>query len=194
MSLFERPNGTQYHDRTISVKTFDYDEEAFVVEGCLTDERIQPSHMVTGEPRPAGILHRVIIHLLVGKATLKILDLRISMPTVPREECRQAGEHLEVIKGASISRGFTAKVKALAGHGKGCQHLAELLTVMGSAAYQGKTSYCMQSSNWFTAAKARIMTDTCFTWRADGPLMKAFTSGSRHSDKKGTGSDRGEKG
>ncbi len=183
MSLFERPNGTQYHDRTISVKTFDYDEDTFVVEGCLTDERNKAFYTVTGEHRPPGILHHIIIHLLVAKKNLKILDLRISMPTVPREDCQQTRESLDIMKGASIARGFTSKVKALAGRGKGCQHLIELLTAMGPATAQAYGSYGLQSPNWFTEASAHFLTDTCYAWRADGPLVKALTEGLRRSDK-----------
>lgn len=48
------------------------------------------------------------------------------MPVVPGEECLEAAGSLDSVKGLRITGGFTAKVKSLAGNGKGCQHLVAL--------------------------------------------------------------------
>ena len=171
MSLFGKPKGKQYHKRTIEVNTYEYDERRIAVEGCLSDHRLQEYHLATGEKKLPGILHEMIIHLLVNKKTLVIEDLHVEMPVVPRKECLETINSIESVKGLRIARGFTSKVKALAGAGKGCSHLVALLTSMGSSTIQGFVSYKLQEPPGFIPDMLNLVVDTCWTWRAEGPLM-----------------------
>jgi hypothetical protein len=171
MDLFGKPKGKKYHTRTIEVNTYEYDEQRLVVEGCLTDHRLQEFYLATGEKRSPGILHQMIIHLLVNKTTLEIEDLHVEMPAVPREECLEASNSLEIVKGLKITSGFTSRVKTLVGSGKGCQHLLALLTSMGSSAIQGYAAYKLQESPRFISDMIPMLVNTCWTWRAEGPLI-----------------------
>ena len=171
MDLFGKPKGKKYHTRTIEVNTYEYDEQRLVVEGCLTDHRLQEFHLATGEKRSPGILHQMIIHLLVNKTTLEIEDLHVEMPVVPREECLETINSLETVKGLKITSGFTSRVKTLVGSGKGCQHLLALLTSMGSSAIQGYAAYKLQESPRFISDMIPMLVNTCWTWRAEGPLI-----------------------
>ena len=171
MDLFGKPKGKKYHTRTIEVNTYEYDEQRLVVEGCLTDHRLQEFYLATGEKRSPGILHQMIIHLLVNKTTLEIEDLYVEMLAVPREECLETSNSMETIKGLKITSGFTSRVKTLVGSGKGCQHLLALLTSMGSSAIQGYAAYKLQESPRFISDMINMVVNTCWTWRAEGPLM-----------------------
>lgn len=171
MDLFGKPKGKKYHTRTIEVNTYEYDEQRLVVEGCLTDHRLQKFYLATGEKRSPGILHQMIIHLLVNKTTLEIEDLHVEMPAVPREECLETSNSLETVKGLKITSGFTSRVKTLVGSGKGCQHLLALLTSMGSSAIQGYAACKLQESPRFISDMIPMLVNTCWTWRAEGPLI-----------------------
>ena len=171
MALFGKPKGKKYHTRTIEVNTYEYDEQRLVVEGCLTDHRLQKFYLATGEKRSPGILHQMTIHLLVNKTTLEIEDLHVEMPAVPREECLETSNSLETVKGLKITSGFTSRVKTLVGSGKGCQHLLALLTSMGSSAIQGYAAYKLQESPRFISDMIPMLVNTCWTWRAEGPLI-----------------------
>ena len=171
MDLFGKPKGKKYHTRTIEVNTYEYDEQRLVVEGCLTDHRLQEFYLATGEKRSPGILHQMIIHLLVNKTTLEIEDLHVEMLAVPREECLETSNSMETIKGLKITSGFTSRVKTLVGSGKGCQHLLALLTSMGSSAIQGYAAYKLQESPRFISDMIPMLVNTCWTWRAEGPLI-----------------------
>lgn len=172
MSLFGKPKGKKYHTRTIEVNTYEYDGHRLAVEGCLADHRLQEFHLATGEKRSPGILHQMIIHLLVNKTTLEIEDLHVEMPAVPREECLETINSMEPVKGLRITGGFTSKVKALVGSGKGCNHLVALLTSMGSSTIQGYAAYRLQESPRFISDMINMLVNTCWTWRAEGPLIK----------------------
>jgi len=171
MDLFGKPKGKKYHTRTIEVNTYEYDEQRLVVEGCLTDHRLQEFYLATGEKRSPGILHQMTIHLLVNKTTLEIEDLHVEMPAVPREECLETSNSLETVKGLKITSGFTSRVKTLVGSGKGCQHLLALLTSMGSSAIQGYAACKLQESPRFISDMIPMLVNTCWTWRAEGPLI-----------------------
>jgi len=173
MSLFGKPKGKKYHTRTIEVNTYEYDEQRLAVEGCLTDHRLREYRLASGEKRPPGILHQMIIHLLVNKTTLEIEDLHVKMPAVPDEECLETINCMESIKGLRITRGFTSKVKALVGNDKGCIHIMELLTSMGSSTTQGYVAYKQQSKSPISTSDfISMLESTCWTWRSEGPLIK----------------------
>ena len=171
MGLFGKPRGKKYHTRTIEINTYEYDEQRLVVEGCLADHRLQEYHLATGEKGSPGLLHQMIIHMLVNKTTLEIEDLHVEMPTVPREECLETINSLEPVKGLRITRGFTSRVKALVGSGEGCNHLVALLTSMGSSTIQGYAAYKLQESPRFISDMIPMLVNTCWTWRAEGPLI-----------------------
>ncbi|OPY10040.1 MAG: hypothetical protein A4E68_00111 [Syntrophaceae bacterium PtaB.Bin095] len=172
MTWFRKPDGGKCHTRSIETSTYDYDEQRLVIKGCLTDDRFQEFQMATGEARSPGILHQMIILLLVNKTTLQIEDLHVEMPVVPGEECLEAAGSLDSVKGLRITGGFTAKVKSLAGNGKGCQHLVALLTTMGPSTVQGYAAYNDHKSPGFILGKLHMLEDTCWSWRSEGPLLK----------------------
>lgn len=171
MSLFGKPRGEKYHTRSIEVNTYEYDKQRLVMEGCLTDHRFHEFHLVTGEKRSPGILHQMIIHLLVNKTTLVIEDLHVEMPVVPRAECLETIDSIASVKGLSVTRGFTSRVKSLVGSGKGCNHLAALLTSMGSATIQGYAAYKLKGASGLVSDMIGMLVDTCWTLRADGPSI-----------------------
>jgi hypothetical protein len=171
MSVFGKPDGDKCHTRSIQTSTYDYDERSLAVTGCLTDHRFQDFQMATGEKRSPGILHQMIIRLLVNKTTLQIEDLLVEMPVVPGEDCLDTAGSLDAVRGLRITGGFTAKVKALAGSGKGCQHLVALLTAMGPSTVQGYAAYNDHKSPGFILGKLHMLADTCRTWRSEGPLL-----------------------
>ena len=129
------------HTRTIEISSYEYEEQKLIVEGFLRDDRFQESRIITGERFTAGIIHHMSIRLLINCSNMVIEDIDTEFLSVPREICHETINCLASIKGLSIARGFTAKVKKIAGGNKGCTHLLELLLAMAPAAIQGYASY-----------------------------------------------------
>jgi hypothetical protein len=77
------------------------------------------------------------IHVLIKTPDLIIEDIEVFINTVPNEDCRKLEHSMDAVIGLSVSRGFTEKVKALAGGKAGCTHLVHLLTTMAPAILQG---------------------------------------------------------
>jgi len=170
--------GKKLHTRHIDVATYHYDEQRIVVEGTLKDDRFQEYHAITGSTLPSGVVHRMTIRLLVNGFSLEIEDVDVEMPTVPEKACLETIGCLNAIKGLTITKGFTAKVKKLAGGKRGCTHLMELLLVMAPTAFQGLLAYRGQKPANVDPERARnvlkSLVDTCYTWSEEGPFVERF--------------------
>lgn len=170
--------GKKLHARTIEVTTYDHDGERMIVEGFLRDERFQESHVITGETFPGGVVHHMAIRLLVNTSNLVIEDIDVEQMTVPRAVCRETIDCLAPIKGLTITKGFTAKVKKLAGGNKGCTHLVELIQAMAPAVFQGFGAHESQKPSTFDPDRAQMimqyLVNTCRIWREDGPFVEMF--------------------
>lgn len=167
--------GGKIHTRNIEVSTYECDGQRIIVEGCLKDDRFQDSHTLTGEIFPRGVIHHMCIRLLVNCSNFVIEDIDVDLVSVPREVCRETIDCLAPIKGLTITRGFTSKVKKIAGGSKGCTHLMELLTAMAPAAVQGFAAHQSQKPSGVDADQAKMflkyLINTCHAWREDGPFV-----------------------
>jgi hypothetical protein len=107
-----------------------------------------------------------------------IEDIDVDMISVPRKVCRESIDCLALIKGLTITKGFTSKVKKLAGGNKGCTHLVELLLAMAPAVFQGFGAHQSQKPSDIDPDQAKMISqflvNTCRAWREDGPFVEMF--------------------
>lgn len=168
--------GKKLHTRKIEVSTHEYDGQRIIVEGFLKDVRFQASHAISGGTFAKGVIHHMRIRLLVNCSNLLIEDVEVDLPSVPRDECRETINCLTPVKGLTITKGFTSKVKKLAGGKIGCTHLVELLLAMAPAAIQGFAAYQSQQPSPPDPVHTRMiyhfLLNTCHAWREDGPLAE----------------------
>jgi hypothetical protein len=175
MIIIKNREQQQVHNRKIDIVTYEYDETAVVVEGRLTDNRFRKTYYLSGDSRPPGIVHDMIIRIIVRGPDMTIEDIDVEMVEVPRDVCRETQYSLEPVKGIKIKAGFTEKVKALVGGPKGCTHLVALLLAMAPAAVQGAWTAVAQQPidpTNFSGKALEFLENTCWIWRSDGDLMK----------------------
>lgn len=178
MQSIWKSKGKKLHTRKIQVTTYEYDGQRIIVEGLLKDDRFQESHVITGETFPSGVVHHMAIRLLVNCSTLLIEDIDVDLICVPREACRETIDCLAHIKGLTITKGFTLRVKKLAGGNKGCAHLVELIMAMAPAVIQGFGAHQSLKPSNFDSDHAKLIVqfliNTCRVWREDGPFVEIF--------------------
>jgi hypothetical protein len=163
------------HSRSLDIATYPYVEGKLVVEGVLKDERFYKSHLMTGETRPPGILHHMIIRMVVAGPDLVIEDIEAELPQTPRDECQETYDSLKPVIGMSISAGFTNRVKTVLGGPVSCSHLVALLNSMASAAVQGFWSEIVRqpyNPEDFSEKAMEVVLNTCHVWRSDGPAVR----------------------
>lgn len=170
-----KSKGPKVHSRKIEVSTYACDGQRILVEGTLKDDRFQESHVITGETFPKGVVHHMVVRLRVNCASLVIEDVEADLISIPREECRETIDCLAPLKGMTIARGFTSKVKRLAGGNRGCAHLVELILAMAPAVFQGFGAHQAQKPVDFRSDHARMvlafLIDTCRVWREEGHFV-----------------------
>ena len=178
MIILNKTIQQKIHTRQIDIATYEGTSDSIIVEGILRDERLLDSYRPTGDIHPPGTIHHMIIRIEVKGPQLVIEDIEVEMPTIPHDACIETLESLAPIKGMSIVSGFTAKVKDRVGGTKGCCHLLALLMAMAPAAVQGAWSAMAREpidpKVYMPMALGRIK-NTCWVWRQDGPLMKAWS-------------------
>ena len=176
MKSIWQETGKKIHARNIEVSTYHYDGQRIIIEGFLKDDRFHESYSVTDEKFPEGVIHHMAIRLLVNCSNLLIEDVDVDLISVPREVCRETIDCLAPIKGLTITKGFTLKVKKLAGGNKGCTHLVELLQAMAPAVFQGVGAHRSQKPSAFDSDQTKkivqYLTNTCHGWREDGPFVE----------------------
>ncbi len=169
--------GKSIHTRQISLATYPAKNNGIIVEGVLKDDRTVGIYIITGEKKPPGTIHHMVIRMLIGQPGLTIQDVEVEMLTFPREECIATMKSIELLKGLQIKSGFTATVKGLIGGNKGCAHLTALVTSMAHEVIQGFYTFIAQSSEGSSSKKNKkgvssFLEDTCYVWRKDGPVLK----------------------
>jgi hypothetical protein len=176
MQTIWQSKGKKIHKRKIEVSTYIYDGQRIIAEGFLKDDRFQDSYLITGEKFPKGVIHHMAIRLLVNCSNLVIEDVDVELIAVPREVCRETINCLAQIKGMTISKGFTLKIKKIAGGNKGCTHLVELLQTMAPAVFQGYATHLAQKPASFDSDQGKMilqfLINTCHAWRENGPFVE----------------------
>ena len=177
MNSIKTTSARKIHSRKMDIATFSLENGKLIVEGVLKDERYFKSHLMTGDTRPPGILHHMIIRMVVVGPELVIEEIEVDMPETPRAECRETMASLQPVIGMSISAGFTNRVKKALSGPTGCSHLVGLLLAMAPAAVQGYWSDIVRKpynpANYSKQAMDVVL-DTCHVWRSDGPATKEY--------------------
>lgn len=174
MGLLEQKKNERIHTRSISLATYEAENNCVIVEGILKDNRLIDVYLLTGEPRSPGVIHHMVVRMLIGPPSLTIQDIEVEMPVTPRETCDEIIKGYDRMKGVSIQAGFTAKVKDMMGGKDGCAHLTTLLIAMGPEAVQGYYAHYAQNppetiNNKLKLALVTHLKNTCHVWREDGP-------------------------
>ncbi len=174
---FDRQTQRKIHSRHLEITTYEHAPGSVILEGRLQDECFVDRHMLTGETRPPGTIHDMIVRMQVRGVALVIEAIETEMRSVPRKECRQAAGCLKPLIGMSIASGFTVKVKEMIGGPKGCAHLVSLVLAMAPAAVQGAWSAVSQKPldpGLYADSAMNFLTDTCMIWRKDSPLEREY--------------------
>ncbi len=174
MSSLQKRKKEKISARRVDIVTYDCDKASMSVEGTLKDDPFHSYYTILGEKRPPTTVHHMKITLLVDTRSLVIKAVEVDMPKVPEDECSEVGITVHQIKGLTIGRGFTVKVKKMLEGTKGCTHLTTLLLMMAPAALQG--SFARKAREPFPEGRnadriKAAIGDACMVLRKDGPFM-----------------------
>ncbi len=190
MNLLKVDPDARIQSRSIEIASYECDDRHIIVCGELRDRRLVHTYTLEGTPREPAAVHHMRICMKVAVRTLTIEEIAAELPRVPHEECAEMHRTLEEIKGFTLSRGFSSRVRQKLGGRKGCIHLTTLLLAMAPAALQG---YWVHNDRKPESRKIsgehleHYLIDTCRVWRREGPLVEriAAAAGIRVKEKNG---------
>lgn len=179
MSLVEQCKGEKIRTRNISVAIYTLDEESIAVEGVLKDDRFVTQYTFVGDEFPPGIIHHMVVRMRIRGESLTVEEIEVEMPFTPFETCLENKSSLNKLKGASITHGFTSRVKKTVGGINGCVHLTALLLSMVPAAIHGYwTNLTRKPDVQIVSPEAvmQLLIDSCSVWQRDRTLAKELIS------------------
>jgi hypothetical protein len=173
VSMLNSLKGRKIHTRNIQISTYETDTEKLIVEGILKDNLLISHFDTSGEKHLPNTVHHMVVRILIGTTSFKIVDIEVEMPVFPHKDCGETKKSLDKIIGMRIAPGFTEKVKNMLGGTNSCSHLKTLVLSMASAAVQGfwvhRTKEPKTDDSTPDLMNSYVI-DTCWVWRKDGPL------------------------
>jgi hypothetical protein len=179
MDLFKVDQDAKIQSRTIEIASHECGDEHIIVCGELYDRRLVKTYTLEEMPREPATVHHMRICMKVTVRTLTIEEIEAELPQVPHGECAEMHRTLEEIKGFTLSRGFSSRVRKKLGGRKGCIHLTTLLLAMAPAAMQGywvHNDRKPERRNISGEHLEHYLVDTCRVWRREGPLVQKITA------------------
>lgn len=165
------------HERTITVKTFEQDDDTLVIEGTLIDDRLCKSfiYLLSTFIDPKTI-HNITVRMCLSIPDLSIKSVNTDMHEVPHQACRDIINIGDKLVGVSLVRGFNDKIRQVLGGKNGCLHLYNLLISMRATAFQGFYSYCSRVLEDGSLRKVDVdgslVVNTCHVWSESGPFAQ----------------------
>ena len=163
------------HQRTITIKTFEADNNTLVIEGTLIDDRFCKTYIYLlstfVDPK---IVHHIVLRIGLSVPDLIIKSVNVDMHEVPHELCRDIHDIGDRIIGISLLKGFNGNISKAIGGQKGCLHLYNLLLAMRSSAFQGLFTYLSRVLEDGSIRQLyfdeSLIVNSCHVWSESGPL------------------------
>ncbi|MFZ0724837.1 MAG: DUF2889 domain-containing protein [Desulfobacterales bacterium] len=188
--LKEIDQKAKLQSRSIEITSYEGDDAHIIVCGELRDRRLVQTYTLEGTPREAAAVHHMRICMKVAVRTLTITEIDAELPRTPHEECADMHRTLAEIRGFTLSRGFSSRVRKKIGGRSGCIHLTTLLLAMAPAALQGYWVHNDRNPQRRRISGEHLehyLIDTCRVWRREGPLVEKIATAAGLCVKEGKG-------
>jgi hypothetical protein len=193
--------GPPIHQRKIEIRTVPLENQQIIVEGWLIDNRMTEGYHWDGRRRPAGVVHRIGVRLLVGNWPPAILEAEAEMVEIPHELCPTVADSVQKIVGVSVAAGFSEQIRRRLGGVEGCSHLTHLILAMGPAILHGFWAEHSRKPRPEPRSREDVqglpyLINSCQLWREDGPLLHLVdeTISRLHPEKETPGNREGDEG
>lgn len=168
---------TKIHKRAIQLLTYPLDDDKMIVHGVLKDHRYISVFDATGACKLPGVIHHIDVKLLINLNLLIIEEAEAQMIKVPIPECRKTLDNMLRIKGLEVKSGFSKNIRSIVGGKDGCNHLSQLIVVMGQEIISGWLTYKRRNKQKLpeyveNLAEREYIYNSCRMWNQEGPRFK----------------------
>lgn len=172
------------HTRVISMSGYIRDDGLWDIEGQLVDNKhYEFENDWRGTVTPDMPVHEMWVRLTVDD-DLVIQECEAATDNHPFPVCPDITPNYAKLKGVRIGPGWMREVRRVAGGNHGCTHIVEMLSQMGTTAYQTHVAKRRIKGEQATAPtdgaaknqdapkKRPMIIDTCHALSSDGPIVQ----------------------
>lgn len=157
------------HTRSITVRGHERSDGLFDIEGHLVDVRPEPVQFAGGGRGANEPIHVMWLRLTVDAGAL-IVDVEAVTDAGPFDEtCGAIAPAYSGLIGLRVGAGFRGHVRRLLAGVRGCTHMSELLSTMGTAVIQTLAGSRPQPED-----ERPFQLDGCHALASDSPAVAMF--------------------
>ncbi len=175
--------GLPVYRRRIDVTSVQVDPCHLQVTGHLRDTAPVPESQ-GGDGHATFTVHEMSLSLLIRTSDLVVEDATADMSTFPHAECPLIAPHYAVLRGLSITKGFSRELNERLGGAAGCSHLKEIARNIAPVVIQSMTI----SRTPHTRPVGTTHTDgtptptgpavgSCHVWKEEGVAVRKLRAG-----------------
>jgi hypothetical protein len=155
----------EMHFRRIDMRGFRRSDGLYEVEGRITDRKPFEFKSPNGFKRiPAGEpIHDMGVRLVYDTDML-VHEVSAFTSSAPYDDCFEAGQTLQVLKGLRMASGWSAEVRKRLGGAQSCTHLKEILGPLATVAYQTLTLHRAALPDVVDAEGKPAKIDSCYAY------------------------------
>ena len=170
MPLSEPTPREPLHTRTIECAGYRRADGLWDFDGRLVDvKEYDFTGRLRGAVKRGEPVHDMSIRLTLDDDFV-VRGIEAVTDAAPFACCPEVAPNLASVKGMRVDQGWSLSLRKRLRGVKGCTHLSELLGRMGTVCYQ--TMLPLRRGRDATEAGPPRLLDTCYAWRADGPLIR----------------------
>ena len=170
------------HTRSIVCRSFRRDDGLIDIDARFIDTRpFAYESDFRGACPPGSALHHMQLRITLDRER-RVTALVSAMPGTPYGGCAEINPNFQRVVGLNVGRGFRKALRERLGSTAGCTHMLALLDAMAAAAVQAFASNAHAPRKPGQAEPVRIwkldaLLDTCWSYRADGPVVRRLSGG-----------------
>lgn len=167
------------HRRTIQIESFECDDNTVDIELRLVDSKHfeyvdrERGTLTAGDP-----VHAINARISIDQ-DMKVLAIETDLEAMPFSYCQLSAVNTEKLVGKQLNKGWRHSVREALGSTNGCTHLAELLPLAATVAFQTKaisTSDTNRAAGRQDALETKppFFVGACHSWALKSPITRKY--------------------
>ncbi len=162
------------HTRIVHCEGFVREDGLYDVEAHMSDVKATKAFLTErGDIEIGDPIHDMWLRITINDG-MEILAATAAMDKSPFMSCPGIAPTYERLVGLVIGPGFHRQTREMFSKTNGCTHLLELIQPLATTAFQllwGGGPLAQRSKPVYTADKPPRMLNSCYGYRADGPVI-----------------------
>lgn len=163
----------------MTIESYECDDGTVDIELQLVDQKSFGFIDRERGPRdPGDPVHSINVRVSIDR-NLEVLNIETDLDDMPFAYCQDAAANVPNLHGKRLDRGWRRSVREVLGATRGCTHLAELLGLAPTVAFQTQAIQRSKSGSAIgkddaTHQEPPFFIGGCYSWAADSPVTTTY--------------------